>query len=202
MLGRRPAGFSLVEMMVAITVLVVLIAAAGPSTVSWLRAASAQNIAEAAQSGIRRARVEAMKRHRPVTFWLVTDAGTAAVPGSSCALAASSASWVVSLDDPSGRCASAPSADVAPRLIEAAGVPLAHGMGVAATDSDGNPAPSVTFDAFGHRARIGTQIARIDVNHPDPSVRPLRVEVSANGAVRLCDRAVARSGDDPRACTE
>lgn len=195
-------GFSLIELLVAITVLALLIAAAGPSTASWVRSAHTQNAAEAAQNGLRRARTEAMRRQRPVTFWLVTSAGGAAPPDDSCALSATSASWVISLDDPSGKCATPTSSDTEPRIIETAGVPVPQGLQVQAFSSDGTAARSVTFDAQGRQVGTTDPIARIDITHPDSGVRALRVEVSSSGSIRLCDRGLPPGGDDPKACAE
>lgn len=182
MMNFRPRGFSILELLVVTTVLALLLAVAGPGTASWVRTASTQNVAEAAQNGVRMARAEAIRRQRPVTLWLVT-------PGAPCALAATSPSWVISLDDP---CAAA-----APRIIETANVSLPSGMVFRAADADGDLASSLTFDSGG--GAVGPDaIARIDISHPDKSVRALRVEVSASGAIRLCDIAV--SSADPRAC--
>lgn len=203
MLSRSPeGGFSLIELLVAITVLALLIAAAGPSTASWVRSAHTQNAAEAAQNGLRRARTEAMRRQRPVTLWLVTSAERGTLPDDSCRLSDASPSWVISLDDPTGSCATPPSADAEPRIIETAGIPVPQGLAVRAFSSAGSPAHSVTFDASGARIADVDAIGRIDVTHPDSSVRALRIEVSASGSIRLCDRVLPAGGDDPKACAE
>lgn len=202
MLTRRmQKGFSIIEVLVVVTVMAILLAAVGPGTVSWVRSANTQNAAEVAHSGLRRARAEAVKRQRPVTFWLVSTNGSAA-PDDSCTLATSSASWVISLDDPTGNCGATPSAETAPRLIESAGVALPQGIVVQAKDSAGDPARSVTFNAWGIPTAAGNQIARIEVTHPDGSVRPLRLEVSTSGSIRMCDAHIDKSSDDPRACRE
>jgi hypothetical protein len=67
-------------------------------------------------------------------------------------------------------------------------------------DKDGNDSTSVSFNGFGQR--VGGGVAKIDIVHSaSPDVRPLRIEISTAGGVRMCDpRATLANANDARAC--
>jgi type IV fimbrial biogenesis protein FimT len=104
---------------------------------------------------------------------------------------------VVSLENPSGLCDTAPSAAVSPRIVETYGPgKSAEGIAVAADTN------SISFNGFGQKTSSGPW--KIDISHTaSTSVRPLRVEVSASGGIRMCDpTATAIDSNDPRACVQ
>jgi type IV fimbrial biogenesis protein FimT len=197
----RQRGFNLIEAVVTISVLGILLAATLPSMSDWIRSTHVRTLAETTQSGLNKARQEAMKRNKVVTFWLVSPATTPA-PDDSCGLLSTSGAWVVSLDDPTGKCGNPPSTSDAPRIVETYGPGQgATGVSVAAFDDPdpaaGDPTSSVSFNGFGQR--VGTGIARIEIAHAtEPTVRPLRIEISSSGGIRMCDPAV--DAQDSRAC--
>jgi type IV fimbrial biogenesis protein FimT len=197
----RQRGFNIIEVVTTIAVLGILIATAMPSMTDWIKATHVRNMAETTQAGLQRARTEAMKRNRIVTFWLVTP-NTTTSPDDTCAQAADSAAWVVSLDDPAGKCDVAPSATVAPRIIEIHGPGKnALGITVAGKDGAGDAATSVSFNGYGQT--VGAKpLVNIEIEHSDTSQRKLRVEISASGSIRMCDPAVDQAGvpKDARAC--
>jgi type IV fimbrial biogenesis protein FimT len=208
---RRPSqsGFSLIELAVTLTVMVLLVTAAFPSVADWLRNTRVRNAAASMQSGLMRARSEALRTNQMVTFWLVQGSTETAVDNF-CALSSASGSWVVSLNDPSGACAAAPSPASAPMITEthAAGDGGA-GVTVAAQTATGDTAQCVRFNGFGRVVDSSTgtadacrqplQIAKIDVTHAAGGARALRIVVSAGGSVRTCDVNVTAS-TDPRKC--
>jgi type IV fimbrial biogenesis protein FimT len=196
---RRQRGFNLIEAAVVVSVLGIIIAAGIPSMADWIRGTHVRNIAETTQAGLQKARQEAMKRNRVVTFWLVSPATTAR-PDNTCALVANSAAWVVSLDNPTGACGADPSPSTAPKIVEVYGPGNgAEGIGVAAVDIVGDAASSVSFNGFGQR--VGNGIAQINITHSSTDVRPLRIEISTSGGIRMCDPvATAASANDSRAC--
>lgn len=195
--STRQRGFNLIEAVVTVSVLGLLIAAGLPSMSEWIRATHVRNVAETTQTGLQKARAEAMKRNRVVTFWMVSPATTTR-PDDACALSSASGAWVVSIDNPAGKCGTAASASVEPRIVETYGPgPGASGITVAAVDAAGAAASSVSFNAFGQR--VGAGLSRIDITHDSgATVRPLRIQISSSGGVRMCDPAVA--APDPRAC--
>jgi type IV fimbrial biogenesis protein FimT len=196
----RQCGFNLVETAVAVSILGILLAATLPSMTDWIRSTHLRGVAETLQVGLQKARTEAVKRNKVVTFWMVTPTDTSS-PDDTCALSTGSAAWVVSLEDPSGKCATAPSATDEPRIVETYGPgKAADGVTITAVDQDGNAPNSVAFNAFGQR--VGSGWIKMDIAHSaSTDVRPLRIEISATGGIRLCDpRATAADPDDARAC--
>lgn len=203
---RTPArGFTLVELVVVIAVLGLMMAAVAPDVSAWMRNLRIRNQAESMQSGLQRARAEAVRRNTPVTFWLVTLTD-ADVLNNDCTRAASGTSWVVSLDDPDGKCGTGPSTSEDPRLV------VAHNAGdggsrvaISGTLPDlSTSANKVTFDGFGRiaAASVATDLHAIAIAYPaDASStgdRPLRIEITPGGQIRLCDPAVGST--DARHC--
>jgi type IV fimbrial biogenesis protein FimT len=193
---KRQRGINLIEVAVTVSVLGILVAAGMPSMGDWIRSTHVRTLAETTQSGLNKARQEAMKRNKVVTFWLVSPATTTS-PDNTCVLDAASGAWVVSLENPAGLCATEPSTAVAPRIVETFGPGKgAEGLAVAADSS------SVSFNGFGQRTAGGAW--KMDISHTaSTSVRPLRVEVSSSGGIRMCDPVVtAIDSTDPRACVQ
>lgn len=184
----RQRGFTLIELVVTLTVLGLLVALGMPSMSDWMASLRIRNAAESAQSGLSKARMEAMRRNRVVTYWIVTD------KTSGCTLTSTAASWVVSLDNPAGHCADTASTTVTPRLIEAYGA--ADGAGdVVVTAS----ATSVSFNGFGQVVSAGAPIA-IDLSNTIAGSRKLRVTIAPGGAIHMCDPDPSIPAGDSRKC--
>jgi type IV fimbrial biogenesis protein FimT len=181
-----------------------LLAAVTPSAAELLANLRLRGAAEAAMTGLQKARSEAIKSNQIVTLWLVSANSSSALDDT-CALSSISSSWVVSYDDPSGKCASAPSADTAPRIVQISATgPSASNMVVAAVDAGGNASSQVAFNGYGRRpvAAAATDISVIDFTSSTTGSRRLRIEISAVGGVRMCDRdAPISTPPDPKACT-
>jgi type IV fimbrial biogenesis protein FimT len=204
MLKLRPNGYSLVEVLVTIAVIAVLMAAITPSAAELIANLRLRGAAEATMTGLHKARSEAIKSNQIVTLWLVSANSTSALDNS-CALSSTSPSWVVAYDDPSGKCASTPSTDAAPRIVQISNSgPSASNMVVAAVDSGGNASTQVAFNGYGRRpdAAAATDISIIDFTSSTTGSRRLRIEISSVGGVRMCDRdAPSTAPPDPKACT-
>jgi type IV fimbrial biogenesis protein FimT len=203
-LRHHSTGISLLELLVAIAVLAVLLAAVMPSASEVLANLRLRAAAEAAISGIQKARSEAVKSNQTVTFWLVSSNSIAALDNS-CQLSDTSSSWVVSYDDPTGACAQTPSTDTAPRIVQinATGAAV-NNMAVSALNSAGTASKQVSFNGIGRHpdATVATDISTIDFTSSTSGARRLRVEISAMGGIRMCDRDLpVTTPQDPRACT-
>jgi type IV fimbrial biogenesis protein FimT len=205
---RPQRGFSMVEVAITMTVLALLLAAAAPSVAGWMRNTRVRNTAEALQMGLQRARAEALRRNVNVTFWLVAGSDERTVDNS-CALSSASGSWVISVSDPTGHCATAPDPTTSPMIVETHAVgDGGGGVTVAALSAASAAARCVRFNGFGQvvdaavppadNCRLPNRIATVDVTHASGGARRLRIMVSAGGGVRMCDRDV--SSTDPRAC--
>ncbi|RMX03084.1 type II secretion system protein GspH [Corticibacter populi] len=206
----RGAGFTLLELMVVLAIVGLLALAVAPDMRDWMRNQNIRNTAQSLQNGLQIARHEAMRRNQPVGFWLVAAGNTQGAMDDDCQLSASSGSWVVSVSDPAGQCASEPSATEAPMVVdkEVAG---AASVSVAAVNAGGSAASSLRFDGYGRIASssVASAIARIDIrdssdasNSGDATdtFRRLRLLISGTGAIHLCDPALSSTGTDPRRC--
>ena len=198
---RSAQGLTLIELMVTISLLVMLTHALEPSISTWMANTQIRSVASSVQAGLQRARNEAVRRNEPVRFTLVA-LDDSAVMDNSCAPVASGASWVVSLDDPTGQCGSTISDTGSPRIIErrAGGVgrKSAAIRSLAASGADSNGV--VVFNGFG-RVVGNAGIAQIDVDNitSGSDYRALRIVVGSGGTTSLCEPKVT-SADDPRHC--
>jgi len=196
-------GVSLVELMVVLTLVGITLTAVAPSVSAWVQNLRIRGVAEAMQSGLQQARMEAMRRNQAVRFSLVTDLS------SDCTMSSSARTWVISMDDPSSggqRCASTPSNSNAPRIIATyaggEGFTAVSGVTLSAVRSDTTTvATSVVFDGLGRVSGTGG-IARISINNSvsGNDFRPLRVVIADGGGVRMCDPQIASNSTDPRRC--
>lgn len=186
----RHRGFTLIEAVVTVSVLALLMALMMPSMTDWIRSTYVRNLSESVQAGLQKARMEALRRNKAVTFWLVTSSGSGLVDDS-CALASTSGSWVISLDDPSSHCSTPPSITATPKIVETYGAGINAGsLSVAGLASDyATAASSVSFNGYGQTVPSATSLAFIDITHTS-GARRLRVTITSAGAVRMCDRDV------------
>lgn len=196
----RQRGFSLIELMVTVVILLLLVLAAVPSIGTWLDNTRIRNQADSVMGGLQAARAEAVRTNQNVSFWLVS-ANAAGALDDTCTLSSTSSSWVVSVASPATHCATWQ--NTAPVKIfssRAMGGDSAR-VSVAALTFGTTPTATttVTFNGFGRVANT-TPIGRIDLGGSGGgSYRSLRVVVSPSGSVSLCDPAVS-SSTDPRKC--
>jgi type IV fimbrial biogenesis protein FimT len=196
-------GVTIIEMMIAITIISILLMLALPSMSTWLNNAQIRTAGETLLNGITLARSEALHRNTTVRFQLTTTLD------SSCARSATGTSWVVSLADPTGACDTAPSDTTAPQIIQKK------------SGSEGSPRAQITanggtntiyFNGLGRPVNPGgvATITQIDITNPtagvcqnvDPAngpMRCLRITISTGGESKMCDPAVT-DNTDPRFC--
>lgn len=67
--AARRRGFSLIELMVTISLLALLLGLAAPAFGTWTRNAQVRSVSDALQSGLRFAQAEAVRRNRQVVFF-------------------------------------------------------------------------------------------------------------------------------------
>ncbi len=174
--GPRSNGFTLIELMIGISILAIVLAAGLPSFSEWIHNSRIRTAAESLTHGMQKARAEAVSRNTTITFVLGNGAfwsilqGANAIESMPSAETASTVS-VTSIPTP-------PATD-APTTI------TFSGMGIVAPNADGT-----------------ASITQIDVDSTaisSANSRDLRVVVGAGGAVRMCDPNVV-STSDPRKC--
>jgi type IV fimbrial biogenesis protein FimT len=184
----KQRGFTIIEVVIVITIAAFLLAAVMPSVGTWLRNSRLRTAAESITVGLQQARAEAVRRNQPVSFYLVSDTDALSM-SDSCALSSTSSGWVVALASPAGRCATDRDAFVALRTPGS----TANALSVASN------ATTVTFNGYGQITNA-TPINCIKLsNSGDTSARKLNIAVNAGGQVRMCDPAVSDT-NDPRVC--
>lgn len=181
----RWAGFSLIELMVTVSIVAILLAVGVPSLGQWIRSTSVSAMGESVQNGLRRAQVEAVSRNVPVEFALVDG-----VPSptnfkvADLTAAADKVNWVV-------------------RTVQNGTEMFVQGGvgGSIAPDVEITGPARIFFAGFG-RAQdkdgvlVGaTQVFR--VTHPD-SDRVMCVYVTPGAAIKMCDPNVPTG--KPGAC--
>jgi len=195
MLMRHPIavrGFTIVELLVTVTVLGIVLMLGLPNLSAWLQNTQIRNSAEATVSGLQLARTEALRRNRQVRFNLVDTLDA------SCNLIATGSSWVVSMADPTGKCDADPSDITDPFVVQKrSGQDGSQNVSVSASAS------SVFFNGLGSASGV----LQIAVTNPSGGacqsaagpMRCLQINVGSSGSVRMCDPAVT-DATDPRKC--
>jgi type IV fimbrial biogenesis protein FimT len=198
-------GLTLVELMVTLVVLGIIAFASLPDISTVITNARIRSTTESVVSGLQRARVEAVKRNQPTTLWLVSTDAQGGFDNT-CTVASTSTSWVVSLEAPDGACANDASDDTAPRIRfkQAQGDKVLTLVAQGVEGDNATAAHAVTFDGYGRAMTTGAlgQLRRIDIDYVNANndVRPLRIEISTSGVIRMCEPRLDMTGTDPRRC--
>ena len=194
MLISRPRGFTIIEMMMGIAIMGILLMLALPNFSLFLQNTQIKNAAESLTQGLNLARAEALRRNAPVRFQLVSNLTA------TCALAAASPAWVVSLEDPVGKCEIAPSETTTPKIVQKQSG--TEGTGNIVLETTGGAL--VTFNGLGRATGVSTTSILIKntsgtCEHDGGPMRCMRGTLSAGGQPRVCDPKVSTAGD-PRNC--
>jgi type IV fimbrial biogenesis protein FimT len=190
---RIAAGFTLVELLIAVTVMVVLLKLAAPSFSTWVQNTRVRTVATSLSNALRQAQGESVRRSRQVVFAL-----TNGTPGVAAGAAASGKNWVL---------------DVVPLPGEALGYVAG---GVLADDNNAvaiNGPAAICFNSIGRQTAnaapgpvgaICTVSAAAPVTTYDVTQayadRPLRVTVTLGGQVRMCDPSQSLAGGQLEGC--
>lgn len=177
MLGgaRAGHGYSLVELMVAVAVVGVLMAAAVPSFTQWIANARVRTTAESIQNGLMLAKAEAVRRNAKVQFLLTSSAPTVANVGS--VALATGTSWMVRVYKASAYTSS----DFIQGRSSAEG-----GLNTAVTAGQ----PDFVFSGIARLWPIPAADVSINISGTG-SNRPLRITVTRGSAIRMCDPALS-----------
>jgi type IV fimbrial biogenesis protein FimT len=188
----RVRGFTLIELMVTVTLLAILLGLAMPSFMTWVKNGTVRATAEALQNGLRLAQTEALRRSRQTVFSLTDSATPSATPTA----VADGKFWTVNT------IAIQNEGTDAAQFVEA-GV-----LGNARNDVQITGVASVCFSSLGRMIAVavpgpGTAClngpASFGVSMPGAD-RNLRVTVAVGGQVRMCDPNKTLSASTPDGC--
>jgi len=186
-------GMTLIEILVAVAIVGLLMALAAPSSMVWIQNLQLRNAAESVLTGVKQARVEALRRNTTVMFELTDPASSA---------------WHVCIVDTLTKACKASETDLAlhpasegsPNArvgVETAftnfSTPVAAGTGVPA---------QVAFDPLGRVSSLIEAIERIDVRNTKLSSsdeRRLSIFIGPTGQVLMCDPALSKA-TNPQGC--
>lgn len=187
-------GFSLIELMITLALMVLLALLAAPSLSLYAENAKIHGAAELFYASVQQARTEAIRRNAPVELVLTTQSPVAANVETT-SLAASGPNWMVrqAPATPSGS------------HIFIEGKSSAEGGGRAAGGTSMLIAGNANTIAFNSQGAVsGGSAAAINFSStsgncaPAGAMRCLRVVVSTGGQAKLCDPAAVAANDTRR----
>lgn len=195
--STKQEGVTLVELIIGLAIAVILMAIGIPSFSQWMHNARIRSTAESLISALQQTRSEAARRNMPVRFQL-TDTTT-----SSCALSANGTNWIISREDPAGKCEVDISETVSPLIIQKRAGNENANVAVAITPSTQT---SIVFNSLGRLTPIPAGDISIDISNPGGgtcvslggALRCMRLVISPSGQVRMCDPN--RANSDPQGC--
>ena len=187
-------GFTLIELMVTITLLGILISLSLPSFTTWIRNSQVRTVSEALQTGLRTAQAEAVRRNRQVVMSFTNDANPTLNP----ITVANGKNWSI-------QTVASPFINNNVTEFVRAGLLTDVASGVSIT---GAP-KAICFNADGRlMAPTGSAATADCAGTPaafqvsqTASDRPLNVTVAVGGQVRMCDpKRPALSATSPDGC--
>jgi type IV fimbrial biogenesis protein FimT len=164
-------GFTLVELMVALTIASILLVLAVPQYTTWMANSQIRAGAESVATGLRQAQLAAISQNRNSQFTLGANG------------------WIVEMVGPPLTLVQSAS------LAE--GSKHATFVGI---DSTSTPSSTLQFNALGQVIPNATSLVQIDITNSLASAKPLRIIVG-NGrtGVKVCDPSIVVVSD-PKYC--
>ena len=192
--GPVASGFTLIELMVTITLLGILVSLSLPSFITWIRNAQVRTVSEALQTGVRTAQAEAVRRNRQVVMTFTNDANpilnpTAVANGNNWSIQTVASPFINN--------------NVAEFVRSGVLTDVASGVSIFGAPK------AICFNANGRlMAPTGSAATANCIGTPatfqvaqTASDRPLTVTVAVGGQVRMCDpKRPALSSTSPDGC--
>lgn len=187
-------GFTLVELMVTITLLALLLGLAAPSFGTWTRNAQVRSVSDALQSGLRLAQAEAVRRNRQVVFFLTNTKDCNTTMASS----ANGSFWQIrTVAMMNGEATVAVQCGVLNDMADGVSI---TGPRALCLNSAGRQVANAATGVTGATCTLsntGFNVYDVAASGGD---RSLRVSVSLGGQVRMCDPARTQSASHPDGC--
>jgi type IV fimbrial biogenesis protein FimT len=209
--ARRTAGFTLIEMVVAIGIFALLVALTVPTMQVWIANTKVRAVADALQNGVRLAQAESLRRSRQVVFALTTN--TAPQPGTFTAVA-NGTYWAIQTI-PAMTDGSEQPVVVNTGVLTSAGSNVtitgqaaicfnSVGRLIVNTATATGVGAACTVPAAGvNSSTVPTLNYKINLTKTDGTAladHPLQVEVALGGQVHLCDPTQTLSNSNPYGC--
>lgn len=172
----RPLGFTLIELVVTISLLGILMALGLPSFNAWVQNSKVRAVTDSLQTGARLAQAEAVRRNRQMVLTL-----TNAQPALNATAVANGTNWSVQSVAQFGEVAAFVQGGA---LADVASSVTITGPASICFNSNGRLVANASPGPSGASCSAG--IATYDFAHPKAD-RNLRVIVQVAGQVRLCD---------------
>ncbi len=202
----RAAGFTMIELIVTLTIFSVLVALTVPTMRTWIADAKVRAVADSLQNGVRTAQTEALRRSRQVVFAL-TNSSTPQNGGFTAA--ANGSYWAVQTIPAMTDGTETP-------VVVASGVLLSAGTSVSiagpaaicfnsagrlvaqsTTGITGATCAAPTIPTTPANITVPTFVYQISQTLAD---RPLDVEVGLGGQMHLCDPTQSLSATNSYGC--
>jgi len=183
--GRRAArGFTMIELLVTITLLVLLIGLGLPSFMTWIRNTQVRSVAESLATGIRQAQTDALRLNRSVIFYLTN---TAPSPAAIVPAVANGRNWALLRIPQFGDPTTAADRFIAGGVLTdvASNVQITAASTATCFNANGRVADNAATGVAGATTcTAGTRQFDITQTGAD---RSLRVLVALGGQIRMCD---------------
>jgi type IV fimbrial biogenesis protein FimT len=196
-LQHHRRGFTLIEMMVVVTIMALLAVLAMPSMLGWVRNNKIRTVSDSLQNGLRQAQVEATRRSRQMVFSVTDDKPT---PSSTSYTAkASGSNWALSTVVPADSDATAAFVE-AGILLDVGSDVVISGPVAVCFSSIGRLVPNDTPGPTNAKCKAEAAQYDIAMNNSKTGDRALRVTVALGGQVRMCDPQRTLSATQPDGC--
>jgi type IV fimbrial biogenesis protein FimT len=201
-LTRRAAGFSLIELMVTITLIGIMLAVGIPAFGKWTADAKVRATAESLTNALRTARANAIANNR--TTMLVLTAGT---PAANATPVATGPNWFVLPVVLIGSGETSAGISQASTQATQANVQIGASAGVPSSTA----APAVTcFNGLGQQATLTATQTGLSLGCTSgqdaywvtsaSATRQYEVVVAPGGQIRMCDALKSQSNNNPDGC--
>ena len=199
----RTSGFTLIEMVITVSIFAILVALAVPAMRTWVSNAKVRTVADSLQNGLRLAQTESLRRSRQVVFSLTNSTQ----PQTSLTAATNGSYWAV---------------DYIPAMTDGSDTNTFIQSGVLTSQGSSvqiNGPAEICFNSIGRIVANsstgvsggtcalptttlpnGTTVAyiyQITLTHAD---HPLDVEVTMGGQLHLCDPSQTLSSTNTYGC--
>jgi type IV fimbrial biogenesis protein FimT len=201
---RRARGFTIIELMVAVTIIAILTALVIPTFGGMIQNSKIGSSSKSYLIGLQTARAEAIRRNTPVEF-VLTNTPIAAGVENSAVPDAAGRNWVVRVTDPAASASYLPiETKSAQEGSGTSGTPSVQVVGAATAPPSATFAGVLAFNGLG--STTGGEAVVFDVSNPAggpcaASGGPMRcqqIQVRPGGQIALCDPQAAAG--DSRAC--